>query len=498
MILDKKFLIILLTLTAAYYFYSLIGRPPDIDDAWIGEHAYFLAKDGYVHSELMRGVTSQEDYLIVHHKLLNLQGALFIRIFGFSLYSLKAVSLFYFLVFLACFYVYTRKQSTILSQREWILAITLIFSFPWIFKYSFTFRPEIIVMTLGFISFILLDNQHIIKHRVYLSTLLAGLVSGLCFAFHLNGITVAMAGFLLLILTKRYREAFVFSLGSLVTASVYFYDFNSTYGIDYWFYQLTASPAMDSLTGVPVVLKPFVNFAREHMRYFHNAEIIIFSLLLIFAIITGLKNFIRENRTMSIYLGLLFVLVAMTAVHKSRQYILIYFPYLVILIVKTLETVIYDREKLPVYLKKISLKTLKWISLLLFLAFIAGSFYFNYDEALKKFSPEENKKMTEEYIQGNPDTLNIIAPMTFIFNEIEYFNRIQAEVCYTELMKADTTIQGAGFLEKAKTFDIDYIILSDYYRKMLKMSDLQINDSINGFVVLRDDDEHSILKKMGY
>ncbi len=48
---------ILLILIGLLFVFSLWNRMPDIDDAWIGEHAYWLSRNGYVKSDLMYGVT---------------------------------------------------------------------------------------------------------------------------------------------------------------------------------------------------------------------------------------------------------------------------------------------------------------------------------------------------------------------------------------------------------------------------------------------------------
>ena len=148
---SKKLQIPILFLLIVLFLYSLYQRIPDIDDAWIGEYAYWLAEDGYVHSELMRGVNKQEVDFVVHHKLFNLNGALFIKLFDFSLYSLKAVSLVYFIVFIIMFYFYTHKWRRLLSKSDFFLALIILFSFPWTFKYAFLYRPEIMMMTFGFI-----------------------------------------------------------------------------------------------------------------------------------------------------------------------------------------------------------------------------------------------------------------------------------------------------------------------------------------------------------
>ena len=45
--------------------------------------------------------------------------------------------------------------------------------------------------------------------------------------------------------------------------------------------------------------------------------------------------------------------------------------------------------------------------------------------------------MIEKSIFYDIEKLKIIAPLTFVFNEIEHFGRIQSEIGYVELQKFD-------------------------------------------------------------
>ena len=463
--LRRKFFVAALALLAGLYLFSLYQRDADIDDAWIGEHAYWLATEGHARSELMRGITGQEDYLLVHHKLLTLHGALFIKLFGFSLPVLKSVSLVYFLVFLALFFHYCRQK--IPGRDQVLLCAILILAFPWTFKYSFVYRPEIMIMTLTFAGWILLESIATGKRKEILRSILAGLLAGLCFAAHLNGIIVAAAGFLFLLIYRKYRASLLFAAGSLAGALVYFYDFNATYGWQYWWYQLTESPALDSLPDIHPLLQPFVNLLNEHQRFFHNPKIAAFSILVIFALVTGFKRLTERRKAMLWYTLLLALLLGLTAMHKSRQYLLVYFPFLVIM-VSDVYASYFTREERGRYFNRWRAKKATGIILLtVFLLFLLSATAYNLVYSTRKFSAEENSALTRRFVGEDPAKVNIVAPMTLIFNEIEDFNRIQSEVCYTELQKSDPSIYGAGLLERTKPFDIRYIILSEDYRKLL-------------------------------
>ena len=122
----KKLIYILLGSTILLFLYSLWQRIPDADDGWLGEHAYWLAKFGYVKSELMRGITEQEIRLLLHHKLFIALGALSIKLFGLNLYILKTISLLFLLIFFRLFYWFTVQKQPLLSKFEFIIASSLL------------------------------------------------------------------------------------------------------------------------------------------------------------------------------------------------------------------------------------------------------------------------------------------------------------------------------------------------------------------------------------
>jgi len=476
------------------YLFSLWGRVPDIDDAWIGEHAYWLAKEGTVKSELMRGITNQEDYLIVDHKLLTLQGAAFIKIFGYSLYSLKSVSLLYFIVFLILFILYTRKWYGIFNKKDLWLALVLLISFPWIFKYSFLFRPEILIMCLGFTAFILLKKYLEQSNNVFY-VLMAGIVSGLSFVTHLNGLILIGSGFLLLVWNRSWKGSLIYSIGALVGISLYFYDFNNDHGLTLWLYQFIEAPALDSLNNIPVYIQPFINLLKEPFRYFHNLKIAFFSIFMFVTIISSIGWLYKKQKNMVRFTVLLIVLTSLIAMHKSRQYILVFLPYLIILI--TLSIKAFNENKItkfrisviknPVFIHK--------IIGLFFMIYLASGMYINIELSSVKFSPNDHRELSKKYSGGQTESMNIIAPMIFVFNEIENYNRIHGEVCYMELQKADHSVAGEGFIHKANQFNIGLIMLTPFYQEKLKMGHFTSGDTVVNFQVIDKTEELLVLRK---
>ena len=463
------------------FVYSMWGRIPDSDDAWIGEYTYWFARDGYAHSELMRGMTHQEDLLVVHHKLFSFNGVFVIKTFGFSLYGLKAVGLFYFLVFLLLFYLYTRKWRKIFDNRDFLWALIIIFSFPWVFRFAFIYRPETMMMALGFAGFILLQKYLDDKNPAAWQLLLSGIFFGWAMAAHLNGLILVTAGGALLLWNKKYLSLFTYGIGVLVAFSVYFYDLTNVQAIELWKEQFFHSPSLDNAGTNIFLLKPFYNLMNEHMRYFHDPKIIVFSIFMIFTLISSFKYLYRHHTNLTRFAILVAIITGMLAMHKARRYILLDFPYLVILITLTFKAL---NEKKITRFRLGRPEIIRSILLFFFVVFLIVSTIYNVLLSVQKFSPDQNRKLAEKYAGGNENNIKIVAPMTFVFNEIEHFDQIQANVCYMDLQKNDSTIYGEGFLKKAYLFDRDLIMLTPYYQQKLGVEAYKKGDEFEHYRVI--------------
>jgi hypothetical protein len=114
-----------------------------------------------------------------------------------------------------------------------------------------------------------------------------------------------------------------------------------------------------------------------------------------------------------------------------------------------------------------------------------------------KFSADDNAIILKKHLDQAKEESIIVAPMTFIFNEIEFVYRIQGEVCYTEMQKEDPAIYGNGFLSKADEFNTDLIILSPFYKNKLGMDNIDTTSLVNNWVILENDANRMVLGKRG-
>jgi hypothetical protein len=452
--------IALLTLSGLLI-YSFYHKVVNIDDCWLGEHAYWLAKLGFVKSELMRGITNQESRFLCHHKFLTLNGALLINIFGFSLYSLKVVALIYFSLFLIVFYKFTYKK--LFTPTEFYFALLLLLSNALLFDFSFVFRPEILIMFFGFLSYIFL-NKSMQDHKTsYYNIILSGIFAGFCVFTHLNGIIFILSGSLVLILNKKIKQLIVYNLATIPVIIFYFYDFTQKYNLSFWFYQLNQTPSHDRTPNVPFYITSITNLLNEHLRFFHSPREMSLTLLLIASVFLSFK-YLKQYKNLMIYTLFLIILLPILSVHKATYYMIIYMPYLIIIIVlsfRNLRRNYYSNNNVNPFKSG-------YLALIVFVViYVSTNLIYDIQTSMNKFSAYDNSLLSKKFIKEDTHRCNIIAPMDFMFNEIENFNRIQGEICYTEMQKLNKNIFRDGFLDLATTNNIDYIILGAYCSEKL-------------------------------
>lgn len=452
------FLKVLLGSIVLLYIFSLIGRSPHVDDAWLGEHAYWLAKTGQVKSELMRGITSHEEKLVVYHKLHTIIGATFIKMFGFRLYVLKSINLIFLILFLFLFYKYFKWKQ--LSAISFYFALILLFFNVAFFKHTFDYRPEIPAMTMGFISFFFLE-KFFTNTREIKFLMLAGAFAGLASMMHLNGLIFIFAGALLLFTKRNFIQGILFGISSIPVMLLYFYDMNTQADFQLWITQYY-SPHFDTRSSDGFFSNFFGRIVDEHLRYFHSPKEISLTILIIVSLILSKIAFKKCRHTFH-YVIFLAIGLSFLSVHKTSYYLLLLLPFFVILISVSLYNILQNHNNILLFGHSYSAKIQKNVMVTVFTIYLVVQLIYVIPFSFIKNELDGYHKIITEKITEQTDSLRIIAPMMFMFNEIEHFKGIQGEICYNELKKSDASIFGIGFLSKAAEFDIDYIILSEFF-----------------------------------
>jgi hypothetical protein len=195
-----------------------------IDDCFFGEQAYWLANEGIVRTKTIHAGLGWEERLFVYHKLNIWIGALIIKTLGWSVYYFKTFTLIVYLSFFFLLKKYLQIDRSKFPELTYLLVCLLVFINPLTFIYGFTYRPEILVMATGFVSFIALEKVRTNDSKSLLWIIIAGVSVGLAFLTHLNGIIFAVSGFFYLLIYRKYKLLIPFMLSGGIIMSFYFID----------------------------------------------------------------------------------------------------------------------------------------------------------------------------------------------------------------------------------------------------------------------------------
>ena len=450
-IFKKNTLAVLLGINLIGLLFSLYNRFIYVDDAWFGEQAFWFSKLGYVKVASILYYFSWENRLFVYHKLNIIIGAGLIRLFGWSVTPLRVFTLLVYALFFIVFYRYFKTQQKKYEPGTFFIAAFFVFFNPMTLLYSFTYRPEILVTTLGFSSFYLLDVS--LRDKMRMSQILfSGILSGLAFLVHINGIVFIIAGGVLLLSYKNYRMMITFYLISGLTALLYFYDLWQPGHFQQFLFQIRNWPdsvASNYLASGPVdyIKRFFIKLLSEHQRFFWSPKVWGVSSLFFFSLIINFKTIVRRHKSLMIYLLTIVVSLNIFGSYIAEIYWIYYLPFMAIVIAVT---ILKLKENATVFVKTVVLL------ILLFQVVSVGLMY--------NFIFSKNGNQVEHHhqliTQINDHGALVLVPYRFVFNELENRNLATFKGFEYHQVEIGRKLTEKEFLHRAKALNIRYIIVS--------------------------------------
>jgi hypothetical protein len=392
----KYLLPVLLLLTIATYYH----RIPSGDDAWFAEQSLWLAKEGIVRSNFFSGLLNWDVQILVYHKFFIWIGALIYKLAGVSLVAFKSISLISTVIFVFLLFQYIRQRN--LSKQATTWALFLVLGNISIVTMSFDNRPEILQMTLGFSSFLCLNKPN--KYRA----MLAGLLAGLALLTHLNGLIFIASGFILLVTTRRFNEIIYFTLASIVTSGLYFYDVIATHNFDLWLYQLTKDPAVINSLGLQHKLLILVKFPLIFVGSFKEIGITLILLSLLYFGSNKIKNL---PRNLTIYLIASICTFWLLTKSITGFYQLLFLPYMMLVVIELIHLI--DKEAI---VNKVILFTFFFYTVIC----LFGQIQLLNENHKEEYLPEKYARICKSIPPGS----NGIVPLTFFFNEYEKYSKL--------------------------------------------------------------------------
>jgi len=332
---SKKVLLAVIFLGFVVFVISIPNRYIFADDAWFGEQAYWFAKEGFVRSPSIIGYYGWEDHLMVYHKLNIAIAAGLISLFGWSPTPMRAFMLCVTLVFFFVYYRYFKKDRS-MPAGAWVFAFFILAFNALIQFLSYSYRPEMLVMLFGFGSYISMQ-AYLKGEGNYRYLLLSGLLAGLAFLTHLNGLIFPVTGAIVLLLFKRVKGLAVFTSGAMLTGGLYFYDLWQEGRFELWIYQLRNWP--DDVTSNYLsesfgqwLKSVFLKLSGEYQRFFWSYRIWGISSLFILAILFKGKKLWKEHKPLLVYTLVLILALNILGSLIAERFILYLFPLMGIVI----------------------------------------------------------------------------------------------------------------------------------------------------------------------
>jgi len=436
--IKTKHLRIFLAFACILFIGYQIDNVPRIDDEYLGEQVFWLLKVGKVRSGLGFADLGYDVYQSIFHKLFVYCGYLACRIGGWSLISLHMVTYLSFLAFLPLFYVYTRRQYGNIYPAFFLICLTLLLFNQDLLYAAGDFRPEVLIMTLGFASYVLL-MRYLNQGK---SAALAGsaIAAGLCMFAHLNGAVFIAAGCLLLLQRKKYGVVFAYAVLAALAFAPYFADTLYHADLKYFWHQFRHDPILNPDQRWYASL---LQLANEQMRFLFTEKQVLLTATLLFVLFTCRQRLRARQPGLLSYTLFLVLGLALICPSKSTKYMVLYLPFLYLIIT---EGWLWLEEQ-GSRSKVLAIRTLLLANILVSLVYSAQQINRNVHNLSTGGIIAEHSAIAN-MVRTQHSRVSLLAPRLMIFNELP---------CFKQLMDIERVLPAnmSSFLRGSK---LDYVI----------------------------------------
>jgi len=438
----------------ALFVLSFPGHELNVDEAWIGEQAWFTAHEGSPRSNLFLGHAGLGERVVLYHSLWVRLGSLVVLGAGWSLGNLRMLSLGAATLLFLLVGVYARRGLGYSRTATLATLVTLSF-IPLIFDYAKIYRPEVLVAALGFASFLFLLRAESRSSRAW--SAVAGLLAGLAALAHMNGAIFVVAGLALLLFRLRWRSALVFALAAVAVCLPYAVEVAGHWEL---FQTQTQSDLVASK--IEGAFSPLRNLLNEHKRMFRKPEILFTTALFLAAVIPGFRTRVRRFPLRYIYLGLVLTGLGCVAA-KTLKYAILIFPFFALEFGRVADEVLARfMEDKPSGEPAGEHRILRGVrrSVPVFLVLFLG--YGLIHEVRQVAAPRTYLAARHRPLGAViPEGSLVLGPMELVFDEIEHLRVVSLFAARNE---THGELGTAELLDFAESRNVEFLVLDDFWR----------------------------------
>lgn len=461
---------------------SLFMRRFNGDEGIIGEWAYWLANIGEARSMLYYSYFGEKALsLPIYHKFYTILLAGIIKLFGFEPFFLRLISLLAFVGVIWLSKIYLKQTQLISFSLPILIGIYLAQSL-W-FNFAFVARPELMMAFFALSVFVLLKQFADTKHWKW--ALYAGLISGLSFYTHLNGLAIIAAGGLFLLFRFQWKAVLAYGLSAFAVASLFVIDIPGSYlGL---LHELAQAPDVENSSFS--VQRLLVKVLSEHERFFHNAGLAVLSMTTLLSLILTWKHQKKQNTDLLIYTGLLVLSLSLLTHGKTPKYLLFYIPFMVLIILQAIDYLFSVQNKTKIFVISIFLLAGAGISL--------GDYIKDYPYFVDVQS--RNQVMASQMEKGS----TVLAHNGFVFGQIENFEiRSPIIFFFTKNGFSKNELEDRiEYLTFANENGYDYVAIDNLLerkeiREFIRAEQLNTGDTLSGFLLTYKSPDFLIFKRL--
>lgn len=399
-----RLMLALSALQLALLIISIPNHRVHLDEAWIGEQAYYLARDGFVRSELFDSFGATGDRIVVYHRLFVAAGGWLVDVLGWSITSLRMVPLVCGAILMAMIWLCTRGRPDRDAARA-LLALCVFLLVPLDFEYIKVYRPEMMVAMFGMASMLALHADARDARVPFVP--LAGVLAGLSMLAHPYGVVYVLAGGATLLIARRWRFAIAFALATALPLLPAAHDVARHWPL---FVEQLSNPLVSQKTSVTIVT-PLLNLLSEHERLFRNARTIPASTLLILAVIARARRGEVSSDSVVRYTIVLTLISGAVMQDKVDRYGILVFPFFALVIAGFLRDIIAAGR---------IHRVLRVAGAALATIFVGYGLYYQMSTALAE--KQHVARLNAAVARHIPEGSTVAAPMNFIFDEIDRYD----------------------------------------------------------------------------
>lgn len=466
----------------AFFTVSLILRRINGDEGIIGEWAYWLANYGQARSMLYYSYFGEKALsLPIYHKFYTLLLVGFVKVFDFEPFYLRIPSLISYagLISLIGFYLRIKR----VKLFSWYILAGFFLSQSLLFNFAFLARPELLMALFSFATFFILRQYT--QSGDWRWALLAGLISGLSFYTHLNGLAIVVAAGIFLLFHFQWKALISFGMSAFAMASLFVIDIPGTYlGL------------LNELSQAPDVKNSSFSLGRilmklltEHERFFHNAGLAVFSSATILSLIFSWKQLRRNDADLLLFLLFMILSLSLLTHGKTAKYLLFYMPFMGLIILQSVNYLF-----LSGHLRKVIL-----ISVLIIVG--AGITIGDYLKDFSYFVPVKDRNQAMAQLMEKGTT--VMAHDGFVFGQLEQFE-IRSPIIFffkNEGFRQNEMDDSAEFLTFAAENDYDYVAVDlllerDDLREIFSDAKFETGYRSAGYQITYKDADFMIFKRL--